>query len=143
MTNAPQNLSAKYLFLTGPEAVVVEEGPAIWTELMSASSPASQICKRLTQEDGFLVIEMTVTPDSGKQFELHPNGDELLMLIEGSADIVLEFESGTKVCSLRRVGDVCRIPRGTWHTQRLPEGVEKARIVGMTAGRGTQHDIRE
>lgn len=69
-------------------------------------------------------------------WEVHPNGDELVCLISGAVDFVLERAEGEATVELRGPGAFVLVPRGTWHTARVRE---PSSALFVTAGRGTQH----
>lgn len=54
------------------------------------------------------------------EWEMHPHGDELLHLLAGAVDLVLEEPGGERVVGLR-AGQVCIVPRGVWHRLVLRE----------------------
>jgi mannose-6-phosphate isomerase-like protein (cupin superfamily) len=49
-------------------------------------------------------------------WELHPNADELLYILEGEVDITLLI-NGNKEVSTIRSGSVFVVPKGIWHRQ--------------------------
>ena len=67
--------------------------------------------------------------------EMHPNGDELLLLLSGKIDIVLEEPGGDRVIELEP-GRACVVPAGVWHRQVVRE---PGAFVFITPGEGTQH----
>ena len=67
--------------------------------------------------------------------EMHPEGDELVVLISGSLDLILEEGTGERVITLRP-GSSCVVPRGVWHRSIAHEA---SRVLHITAGKGTQH----
>lgn len=69
-------------------------------------------------------------------WEMHPNGDEMVCLLEGAVTFVLEREDGNREIELRDTGDFAVVPQGTWHTARIRE---PSRVLFITAGEGTQH----
>jgi mannose-6-phosphate isomerase-like protein (cupin superfamily) len=51
-------------------------------------------------------------------WEVHPAGDELVYLLAGAVDLVLDEPGGERVVELRgRAG--CLVPAGVWHTARV------------------------
>jgi mannose-6-phosphate isomerase-like protein (cupin superfamily) len=68
-------------------------------------------------------------------WEVHPVGDELLFMLEGSATFVLDLHDGVREVALN-AGRLLVIPRGVWHTAKIRG---PARLLTITAGRGTQH----
>lgn len=142
----PINLTEKFLFVGGgggTSSFVVEDGPGIWRELMGGEM--SDTAKRMVTEDGFLMTQGTVGVDSGSQWEIHPEGDEILTLLEGAVDVYFEQEDGSiRICPLRTPGTVCRVPPNTWHTSKLPPGETKeGKLNFFTFGRGTRHKVVE
>ncbi|WP_437947675.1 hypothetical protein WME98_44230 [Sorangium sp. So ce296] len=78
------------------------------------------------------LFHMDKSPDHR---EVHPRGDEVLILLSGAVDVVLEDELGERVIELRDQG-ACIVPRGVWHGQivRAPSV-----MIFITPGEGTQH----
>lgn len=69
-------------------------------------------------------------------WEVHPKGDELVCLVSGSMDFVLEKPGGNTVVELREPGAFLIVPRGTWHTARV---LAPSKALFVTAGEGTTH----
>ena len=67
-------------------------------------------------------------------WEMHPDGEELVVVLDGAVDFVLEAEGGFKTVAVA-AGDVLVIPRGVWHRQ-LCHG--QVKTLGATTGR-TEH----
>ena len=61
--------------------------------------------------------------------EMHPDGDEILYLIEGRISVVLET-TPPEVLELG-AGDGVLVPRGVWHRVDI---VEPSRLVYVTPG---------
>jgi quercetin dioxygenase-like cupin family protein len=73
----------------GTSSFVVEDGPASGGSSLF-SGEMSNTAKRMVTEDGFLMTQGTVGVDSGSQWEIHPEGDEILTLLEGAVDVYFE-----------------------------------------------------
>ncbi len=68
-------------------------------------------------------------------WERHPAGDELVIQLSGSMDLILDQDSGERSISLRgRCAAI--VPRNVWHTARVLEPTE---AVFVTRGAGTEH----
>ena len=68
-------------------------------------------------------------------WEMHTEGDEVLLRQSGDFDVVIEECGGRRVVELRASTATCLVPRGAWHTIRVREpGV----LIFATAGQGTQ-----
>jgi mannose-6-phosphate isomerase-like protein (cupin superfamily) len=107
----------------GPAAILVPVDPEFW----------SRIEERKELHQGRLLM---VTHQSGKMthWEMHPAGDELLYLLSGSMDIVLETNNSEQVVSLVP-GMAVIVPQGIWHTLRTHEPGD---LLSITRGAGTQ-----
>ena len=55
-------------------------------------------------------------------WERHPNGDELVQIVDGSATLHIITEDGPKSFALS-TGMMVIMPQGTWHRFHAPEGV--------------------
>src|SRR5215510_13574208 len=55
-------------------------------------------------------------------WERHPNGDELVQVVEGSATLYIMAEDGPKTYAVS-AGMLVIVPQGTWHRFHSPEGV--------------------
>jgi oxalate decarboxylase/phosphoglucose isomerase-like protein (cupin superfamily) len=69
-------------------------------------------------------------------WEMHPNGDEVVCLLSGSATFLLEKAGGTEEIALNKSGTYVLVPRGTWHTANTQA---PCRMLFITPGEGTQH----
>ena len=108
----------------GGGAESMELTPSFWQELMSGERAVS----------GWLVGRTHMAADA-PNWEMHPRGKELLYLLSGAIDLVLELEVGERIVALR-AGGACLVPRGVWHRQIV---VEPGDLVFMTYGTGTEH----
>jgi uncharacterized cupin superfamily protein len=69
-------------------------------------------------------------------WEMHPNGDEIVYLLAGSATFVLEQTQGNVAIELKKPVEYVLVPKGTWHTAKIREPCQ---ILFVTPGEGTQH----
>ncbi len=85
--------------------------------------------------DGLLIGAPLMTRNAPHRGELHPDGDEILYVVSGSVEVVLEEEGGD-----RRVpavaGQAVVVPRGIWHRVELQE---PTRLLHITPGPGGDH----
>ena len=73
--------------------------------------------------------------DTGpSHWEVHPDGDELLYLLSGSMDVVLESEGQNKVITLGGLSS-CIVPKETWHQTIIREPCS---LLFITPSKGTQ-----
>ena len=130
----PFDLSNNYTFLEdGGAAPLVPGGAAFWRPLMSGP-PFSPEIRRVAEGSGWLAAQYAITSNTAN-WERHPNGDELLIMLSGSMDLVFEV-SAAEVRVELGTGQAIVVPAGVWHRQivRVP-----GTYVGVTYGRGTEH----
>jgi mannose-6-phosphate isomerase-like protein (cupin superfamily) len=77
--------------------------------------------------------QMTHEPPHGG--EMHPDGDELLVLISGRVTVVIEDAEPPRRVGLAP-GQALVVPRGVWHRVVLDE---PSRILHVTPGPGGAH----
>ncbi|HEV7633636.1 MAG TPA: cupin domain-containing protein [Steroidobacteraceae bacterium] len=69
-------------------------------------------------------------------WERHPAGEELVMLLEGDVELVLETEGGETRVVLTRPGSYVLVPTNTWHTAKVRA---PSRMFFITPGEGTEN----
>ncbi len=120
------SLAMTYVHLTGAGAAqLADGGAAFWRRSPSELDQAFP---------GWLVTAYSFEVGAGG-WERHPAGDEVLYLISGAMDVIVEQDSGQRVIDLH-AGSTCVVPRGRWHRQVARESGE---LLAMTFGKGTQH----
>ena len=72
------------------------------------------------------LVSMHRFEEDWASWEKHPAGDELVILVSGSAVVVLELDSGEFYERLEKPGDYLVVPADTWHTARFSEPAELA-----------------
>ena len=83
--------------------------------------------------NGWLISEYEFASD-WPTWEMHPNGDEFVYLLSGSADLLLEQPEGLTTLPLRGTAAVV-VPRGVWHTAKVHA---PSRMLHVTLGSGTE-----
>jgi len=123
-------------FLLEPDgtAIVLPGGMDFWSQLMSGVATDPGIRRLMGSEHGRLLTVLTMSAD-WTNWEMHPVGDELLFMLEGSATFVLDHPDGVREVGLN-AGRLLVIPRGVWHTAKMSG---PARLLAITPGHGTQH----
>ena len=91
--------------------------------------------------DGFTIGAPRITGDAPHDGEMHPDGDELLYLVSGRIDVILEDGGtqatvGTEHVQTLRAGEAIIVPRGVWHRVDVRE---PSRLVHITPGPGDGH----
>ncbi len=72
-------------------------------------------------------------------WEQHPAGEEVVVLISGALEFVLEMGDGERKVTLEQPGQFLLVPRGTWHTANV---ARSAKVLFITPGEGTGHRPR-
>jgi bifunctional enzyme CysN/CysC len=124
-------LSAQYAHLDGAEATSFAGGASLWSRLMSGEH--DEVSARVAA-GGWLVASYQMTQDTST-WEMHPDGDEILYLVSGEIEIILE-EQGSERSILLQKGLACIVPKGYWHRQVVKAPGEE---LAITFGRGSQH----
>jgi mannose-6-phosphate isomerase-like protein (cupin superfamily) len=121
------DLTRTYVHLEdGPAAVPVKVGPDFW----------ATIDRRTDLNRGRLVTVFRYPQAvDWDHWEVHPEGDEIVCLLSGALDLVLEEDGRERVVELRDRATYI-VPRGVWHrgTVRAP-----SEALHITRGAGTQH----
>lgn len=92
------------------------------------------IAERTDLDAGRLVTAFEMH-ETWNVWEMHPAGDELVVLLRGDVDLVLEQDGGTRTIPLRGRGAFL-IPAGAWHTMTVHAPSE---LLFVTPGAGTEH----
>jgi mannose-6-phosphate isomerase-like protein (cupin superfamily) len=121
------DLADTYVHLEdGPGAAPVEVGEDFWATLE----------RRTDLQDGRLVMLFRFRSAADwDHWEMHPAGDEIVCLLSGAIDLVLQEGDQERVVALRDRG-ACIVPRGVWHRAIIRGPAEALHI---TRGAGTQH----
>jgi uncharacterized glyoxalase superfamily protein PhnB len=85
--------------------------------------------------DGLTVGAAVMNRDAPHRGEMHPDGDELLYLVAGSVDVILE-EDGAEHSVELKPGQALVVPRGIWHRVALRE---PSHLVYVTPGPNARH----
>ncbi|NNG05031.1 MAG: cupin domain-containing protein [Inquilinus sp.] len=124
MNATPKTLdpTATYVHLPdGGAALPVPVTETFWSELASGAR----------DYPGRLMTAYDVAADMA-HWEVHPDGDEVLVLLSGAVDLVFD---GADAVALE-AGSVCVVPAGMWHRFLVRQ---PGRMVAVTAGEGTRH----
>ena len=107
-------------------AVRVKVSPTFWQEVAAG--------KRGDLDEGRLVAVFPYE-ETWSNAEMHPAGDEIVYVLTGAIDLILQEPAGDRTVRLESgTGHV--VPRGVWHTARVRS---PAKVLHVTAGAGTRH----
>lgn len=69
-------------------------------------------------------------------WEVHPNGDEIVLLLSGEITFVLKLPGGHESITLDTPGSYIIVPKGIWHTAKINT---RSKLLFITPGEGTQN----
>lgn len=69
-------------------------------------------------------------------WEIHPNGDEVVILLSGDVTFVLQTEGGRESVQLKEQGSYVVVPKNVWHTALTQV---ETKLLFITPGEGTDH----
>ncbi len=127
--NREFSLASTYIHLhDGPKADPIPVGADFW----------AQIGDRADLNHGRLVTMFHQRRGSWSRAEMHPEGDEILFLVSGEMDLILD--SGVNERRIEfRAGNAVIVPQGVWHTADV---IAEGDLLAITRGAGTQHRER-
>jgi len=118
--------AAEYVLLGSNGATaVVDGGEQFWSQSPEQLARFGR---------GWLVSEYLCTGDWAS-WEVHPEADELVYVLEGDVELLLEQRDGVQHVRVRGRGLVV-VHRGVWHTLRVHA---PSRLLHVTMGAGTRH----
>lgn len=124
----PQSLASTYVHLPDDRSALgIAVDDAFWPQLIAGGRPEL--------ERGRLVMQFDFSSNWG-EWERHPAGEELVILLSGAAELLLELPDGTSRMKLALPGDFVIVPRGVWHTAHTKQACS---MLFVTHGPGTEH----
>lgn len=122
----PLDPGVDYVYLSrNGSSAVFEGGSKFW------SLPPEELEKL---GHGWLVSEFSCSED-WPNWEMHPEADELVYLLDGDVEFLVEESAGVRPVRLKGRGLVI-VPRGAWHTARVHA---PSRLLHVTMGASTRH----
>jgi quercetin dioxygenase-like cupin family protein len=107
-------------------AALVQNGPGVFEELD----------RRFRGFKGHVLVSSFAFDSDWPSWERHPAGDELVCLLSGEVELVLELENRHGVARLKKAGEFVLVPRNTWHTARTRV---PTKMLFVTPGEGTEN----
>mgnify|MGYP006288982691 CR=1 FL=1 len=86
--------------------------------------------------EGHLLLAEHAFETDWPTWEIHPDGDELIVLLRGRGELVLREQGRDRTVALEKPGAFVRVPRRTWHTARI---AEPTAMLFVTPGAGTRN----
>jgi mannose-6-phosphate isomerase-like protein (cupin superfamily) len=121
------DLATTYLSLAdGPEAKRIEVGHDFWQTIDQRDDLAERL------------VAIFAYGADWTSWEMHPDGDEIVVLLSGAVDLVLDEPGGQRTVELRD-RSAAVVPRGVWHTANV---FGPSEALHITRGAGTAHRPR-
>lgn len=118
-------LDGTYIHLTPDDSArAIEGGDPFWATIQERSD----------LDEGRL-MGVTGQGKDWDHWERHPAGEEILTLLSGEMELILDMEGGEQRAVLK-AGQTFIVPRGIWHRAIVREA---GRLMFVTPGAGTEH----
>jgi mannose-6-phosphate isomerase-like protein (cupin superfamily) len=104
----------------------VDVSPTVYAELDA----------RFDQFKGCVLVSTHEFNADWPTWEIHPSGDEIVVLLSGTATLVLREDDSEARVQLAGPGAYVVVPRNTWHTARVSG---TTRMLFITRGEGTEN----
>jgi mannose-6-phosphate isomerase-like protein (cupin superfamily) len=119
------DLENTYLFIDGVGGVKATPGGAAFWRTVGENPDA-----------GAILVTVGTGEGDWPHWEMHPQGEEILVLLEGSLHLTFEHPDGRRESFDPEPGATIVVPRGVWHRAERQQGV---RMLFITYGAGTTH----
>ena len=85
------------------------------------------------------LVSMFTFDESWDSWEVHPDGEEVVVCVSGSITLHQEHADGSTASVTLGTGEYAVNPKGTWHTADV---TERCTCLFITPGKGTEHRER-
>ncbi len=85
---------------------------------------------------GHLLVSSFSFDSDWSSWEMHPAGDEIVYLVSGEVEMILEQSGARDSISLSEPGSYVIVPKGTWHSAKTKVPTN---MLFVTPGQGTNH----
>jgi len=123
---------AKIVFELGGTYVQLRDGGAT-AQVEAGNDFWARLPGRPELADGRLVWAAAQVRDSAN-WEMHPQGDEMLYLLSGAIDLVVQVGEAERTVTLLP-NNACVVPKGIWHRIVVQK---PANVLAITPSLGTQ-----
>jgi mannose-6-phosphate isomerase-like protein (cupin superfamily) len=126
-TECPLQVATTHLRLKPDgRAECLTVSPDLWPDIMAG---------KLGSFHNEYLVTMASFDAHWSSWEVHPHGDEIVILMSGAMDFILDTPDGEQRCSVRNPGEFIFVTKGVWHTANV---VEPSIMLFITAGEGTE-----
>lgn len=127
MKHSPRNIAQEFVVLSPQKNASVETCDAGLYQRLEQNYGAFK---------GHELISCHEFDSAWDSWEIHPAGDEIVVLIAGSITFVLKIGDEEHQTHLDAVGSFLIVPKDTWHTAK---NANNAKVLFITPGEGTQN----
>jgi mannose-6-phosphate isomerase-like protein (cupin superfamily) len=124
---------AKIVFELGGTYVQLKDGGGT-SQVEAGNDFWARLPGRAELAEGRLVWAAAQVRDSAN-WEMHPQGDEVVYLLSGAIDLVVQAGEAERTVTLRP-NNACIVPKGIWHRIVVQK---PANVLSITPSAGTQH----
>lgn len=124
MTETGFDMKSTYIHLARSGAREIEIGETFWPDLISGKA----------HYPGRLMMTFPMTEDF-PHWERHPAGEEVIVMLSGSMDVILDEAGGPRTVRLE-TGQAMLVPKNVWHRGIV---IEPGEALFVTEGEGTDH----
>lgn len=96
----------------------------------------AELERRFEGFDGHVLMSVVEFSEDWDKWERHPDGDEVVLLLEGQVTFVIETADGEDHVALDTPCEYAIVPRGCWHTAKVGG---PTKLLFLTPGAGTEH----
>ncbi|MES2312719.1 MAG: cupin domain-containing protein [Pseudomonadota bacterium] len=127
MSTAKEILRTYLHVRDGGKTDAISVSDSFWEEVAGGAYPQL--------DQGRLMSAFTFS-EPWSTWERHPAGEELVMLLSGTATIVLEDSGQERAVQLSDPGSYVLVPQNVWHTAKT---TVPTTMLFLTPGAGTEH----
>jgi mannose-6-phosphate isomerase-like protein (cupin superfamily) len=127
MSTAKEILRTYLHVRDGGKTDAISVSDSFWEEVAGGAYPQL--------DQGRLMSAFTFS-EPWSTWERHPAGEELVMLLSGTATIVLEDSGQERAVQLSDPGSYVLVPQNVWHTAKT---TVPTTMLFLTPGAGTDH----
>lgn len=117
------DLEDTYLSLDGQGGLATHPVAGFWESIDTNESVLATL------------VSAFVSTEDWPHWEIHPGGEEVLILLEGRMTLILDEAGGERQVEMTP-GSTCIVPKGVWHRALVPQ---VSKFIALTYGAGTTH----
>lgn len=126
--NPPNQIEQDFIVLSPDKKATIEPADGTLYERLD---------KKYTNFIGHELISGYEFEADWPSWEVHPHGDEIVLLLCGEVTFVFKDNSNETCITLSQQGQYLVVPKGVWHTARTQF---KSKLLFITPGQGTLHE---